>query len=270
MLSGSAASLAACDRSLNQLIGTDAELAGQLASGLAALLDALEASPALTRALANPNRDKASRQTLVRTMLAAMPTRVVDFAAQVVGQRWSQDIELIDAVEYLAFDAALAQAENLGLLEKVEAELFELDIYLVSHRDLRTALGDTTASYKAKERLLETGFGDSLEPQTLYLIKRIVKHPRGRGIRYSLKFLGDLVAARRKRLVAVVYSAQPLSQGQIAKLAATLEDQYGQPMQLNLAVDPATVGGLRVRVGDDVVDGTIVARFKQLKRAVAL
>jgi len=269
MLGGSITSLKACQAELDRQVGGDAAVASQLSAALGSLLDALDGSPALVRALANPNRDVASREQLVRQMMAGLPAKVVDLAAFVVAQRWSQDSDLGDAVEHLALDAALAEAEHLGLLEQLEAELFELDISLVSHRDLRTALGDTVATSAARGKLFDQVFTPSLLPQTSQLVKRMVMHPRGRGIRYSLKFLGDLVAARRQRLVAVVQTARPLSKAQIDRLGAVLSEQYGQQMQMNVAVDPQTVGGLRIRVGHEVVDGTVVARLKDLKRAIA-
>jgi len=269
MLGGSITSLNACQAELERQVAGNAALASQFSAGLGSLLLALDGSPALVRALANPNRDVASRKRLVQGAMAGLSAKVVDLSTFVVAQRWSQDSDLGDAVEHLALDAALAEAECLGLLEELEAELFELDIALVSHRDLRTALGDTVATAAARGKLLDQVFAQSLLPQTSQLVKRMVMHPRGRGIRYSLKFLGDLVAARRKRLVAVVQTARPLSKTQIDQLGAVLSKQYGQPIQLNVAVDPQTVGGLRIRVGHEVVDGTVVARLKDLKRAIA-
>jgi len=269
MLGGSITSLKACQAELDRQMAGDAKVASQFSAALGSLLYALDKSPALVRALANPNRDVGSREQLVRNMMAGMPQKVVDLAAFVATQRWSQDSDLGDAVEHLALDAALAEAEYLGLLEQLESELFELDITLVGNRALRTALGDVVAPSAARGRLVDQVFSKALLPQTVAVVKRVVMHPRGRGIRYSLKFLGDLVAARRERLVAVVQTATPLSKQQVDRLGAVLSEQYGQPMQINVAVDPQMVGGLRIRVGHEVVDGTMVARLKDLKRAVA-
>jgi F-type H+-transporting ATPase subunit delta len=268
MLGGSAIALRESVKQLDRMVAGDAKLATMLSSELFAFLDALDGSVALVRALANPNRDPASRERLVRTMLAGHAAPAVDLVAFVATQRWSRDEDLPDAVEQLGFEAALAAADAQGNLAKIEAELFEVDITLVNHRDLRTALGDIVAPGEQRGKLAKKVFGQAISPGAMALLARMVTHPRGRGIRYSIKTLGDLVAARRKRLVAVVAAAHELTPAQVARLGQALEAEYGRAVQVNLAVDPQLVGGLRIRVGDDVVDGTMVARFGQLKRAI--
>ncbi|MCL2802408.1 MAG: F0F1 ATP synthase subunit delta [Micrococcales bacterium] len=269
MLGGSLAALNQCTDRLDQVVGDDAATAEQVSQTLFALVYALDKSPALVRALANPNRDAASREQVLRQSLESFPAKAVELAAFVVSQRWSHDADLADALEQLGYDAVLLGAQLKGLLKQVESELFELDVMLVSNRDLRTALGDIVAPSQARLVLVDQVFDGQVLPETLLLVRRASTHPRGKGIRTSLGHLGDLVAARRNRLVAVVTTAKALSQAQIDKLSALLENEYGQAIQINVAVDPDMVGGLRIRVGDDVVDGTVVARFVDLKRAIA-
>jgi F-type H+-transporting ATPase subunit delta len=112
-------------------------------------------------------------------------------------------------------------------------------------------------------------FGQAVSAETLALVERVVTHPRGRGIRYSLKFVGDLVAFMRNRLVAIVTAARPLASAQASALAKTLASAYGRDIQLNVTVDASLVGGLRVRVDDDVVDGSLLTRFAEARRDLA-
>jgi F-type H+-transporting ATPase subunit delta len=218
--------------------------------------------------LANPNRDVPSRQRLVLDLAPDAEPWAAEYLASLVGFRWSHDDDLPDAVEVLGFDAALAMLAARGELASVEAELFEVDITLLNHRDLRTALGDTMAEAEDRGRLADQVFAAAISPDAMALFRRMVTHPRGRGIRYSLKVLGDLVANRRSRLVAVVTTAHELTQAQVDRLQAMLAAEYGHKMQLNIAVDATLMGGLRIRVGDDVIDGTTLARFIHLRRAI--
>ncbi|MDR1826030.1 MAG: F0F1 ATP synthase subunit delta [Bifidobacteriaceae bacterium] len=269
MLGGSAASLNQALKALGQALAKAPKDAALVSGELFALVDALDANPALVRALANPNRDAASKVAVVKRIMAGHTAAAVDLAAKVVSLRWSRDSDLADALEHLALDAQMAAAEQAGQLEQVEAQLFEIDQALASHRDLRTALGDVVAAPAARTQLAARVFGQLVLPYTLALFQRVVEHPRGRGIRYSLKVLGDLVADRRRRLVAVAISAVPLADAQIKRLAGILSQEYGRDIQLNVSVDPSVIGGLRIRVGDDVVDGTVLMRFTHLRRAIA-
>ncbi|MDR2114662.1 MAG: F0F1 ATP synthase subunit delta [Bifidobacteriaceae bacterium] len=269
MLGASAHSLAQAQKDLAQGLKSAPVQGRELADELFALVDALDSEPALARALTNPNRPAAPKEQLVRQAMAGHQADAVGFAARIATLRWSKEADLADALEVLAFDAFLTQVQQDQQLRQVEAELFEVDAQLRNHRELRTALGERTASQAARLQLVQQVFGPVLAAPTLYLLERVTGHPRGRGIRYALKFLGDLVAQKRQRLVAVVTAAVPLSSQQAEHLTKTLATEYGQDIQLNLTVDPSVVGGLRIRVGDDVVDGSLFTRLATLSRDLA-
>jgi F-type H+-transporting ATPase subunit delta len=78
-----------------------------------------------------------------------------------------------------------------------------------------------------------------------------------------------LDAERRNRMVATVTTAVPLSDVQKQRLGAVLAKLYGRQMHLNLDVDPAVLGGIQVRVGDEVIDGTIAERLTEASRRMA-
>jgi F-type H+-transporting ATPase subunit delta len=69
--------------------------------------------------------------------------------------------------------------------------------------------------------------------------------------------------------VARVVSAVPLSDAQEARLAAALSGIYGRAMSVRTALDPTVQGGLVVRVGDEVIDGSIATRFAAARAALA-
>jgi F-type H+-transporting ATPase subunit delta len=96
-----------------------------------------------------------------------------------------------------------------------------------------------------------------------------VTEPRGRSLESNLEALAGAAAARRQREVATVTSATPLTEQHRERLAAALAAQLGHHVQLNVVVDPGVVGGLRVSVGDEVIDGTLANRLDEAQRRIA-
>lgn len=89
--------------------------------------------------------------------------------------------------------------------------------------------------------------------------------PRGyRGVLLALKRLVQLELGRRR---VVVESSQELDPIARERIAANLRSQHGDQLSFEFRVDPAHLGGLRVRVGDDVWDGTVKGRLDRLAQA---
>ena len=77
---------------------------------------------------------------------------------------------------------------------------------------------------------------------------------------------GKVAAETRSRLVALVRSARPLDEGEQKRLTEVLASQYDRPVHLNVVVDQSVVGGLRLQIGDEVIDGTISSRLDEARR----
>ena len=69
--------------------------------------------------------------------------------------------------------------------------------------------------------------------------------------------------------VATVRVAHELTEADRDRLAAALQRQYDRPVHLNVLVDPEVLGGIRVEIGDDVIDGTVAARLADARRLLA-
>ncbi len=63
--------------------------------------------------------------------------------------------------------------------------------------------------------------------------------------------------------------AQPLDQQQTERLSAALARTYGREVALQVDVDPSVLGGVEVRVGDSVLDGTVARRLEKVRRQLA-
>ena len=82
---------------------------------------------------------------------------------------------------------------------------------------------------------------------------------------YQVAYLG-YAAARRAQLTAVVTTAAPLTDEQTNRLSAALQRIYSKPILIQQVQDEDVIGGIRVQVGDEVVDGTVLRRLDEARR----
>jgi F-type H+-transporting ATPase subunit delta len=270
MMGASRDALAAARESLIALTDSTSVDAKVLADELAAVTTLLDREVSLRRVLSDPSRSGERKAELVATVLGEqLGGEPVDLISGMVRSRWSAPRDLVDAIEELADTADLVAAERDGSLEETEDELFRFSRTVSSAPDLRAALASNTAAPEAKVQLLHTLLGGKSRQATERLITRLVSHPRGRSLEGGLEALSRLAAERRNRSVAVVTSAVPLSDRQRQRLGSALAKLYGRQMHLNLDVDPEILGGITVRVGDEVINGSIADRLGEAERRLA-
>ncbi|MFJ8073151.1 F0F1 ATP synthase subunit delta [Streptomyces sp. NPDC096176] len=262
--------LAAAHESLDALIDNTSVDAAKLAGELAAVTALLDREVSLRRVLTDPAQSGEAKAELAgRIFGGQVGGETVDLVKSMVRSRWSQSRDLVDSIEELANTADLAAAQKAGVLDNVEDELFRFGRILSSSTELRSALTNRSATATAKGELLSALLGGKAETVTERLVVRLVTHPRGRSLEAGLESLSKLAAARRDRMVAVVTSAVPLTEAQKQRLGAGLARMYGRDMHLNLEVDPAVLGGISVRVGDEIINGTIAERLDEAQRRIA-
>ena len=189
--------------------------------------------------------------------------------SELVSDSWSKPEDLRDTIEQVAANAALRAAEGSGELDEVEDELFRFARLLEREPALRAALTDPGLPADRKQSVLDSLLGGKARDTTRRLVEVVVLHPRGRSVETGLDQLSTLAAQRRERYVAHVTAAAPLDQAQVERLQATLTRIYGRQVQLQLDVDPSVLGGVQVRIGDEVLDGTVVRKLAVARRDLA-
>lgn len=252
-----------------QAQATDGPDLSELAEEILAFAGILVAQPKLRRALASPTRPAEDRVRLLRTLVAGRVAEpCLDLLCSLVSGRWSSSSRLLDATEHLGVDAVLYGAQRADQLATIEDELFRFERIVDGDRELATALGASSVPVERRSTLVRDLLGERVLPVTTQLVEIALAGFGGRGFAASLGRLVELVAEHRSRAIAYVTTAVPLDTEQEQRLTASLKQRYGTSISLKVEVDPAVLGGVRVRLGSDLYDGTVARRIAQARAAM--
>lgn len=261
MGSATTQALAATTAALDAATGVDLDVARELFAAARALGD----SAPLAGAVADAAAELSARRAVVARVFGGFRPATVAALDAAAGQRWSSAADLVTGVEELAVRAA-ARAESAV---DVEGELFGVTRIVAANPELELALGSRLGEASAKGQLVETLLAPRTSPATSLVVSSLVQQPRGRRVRSLLSWAMRLVADQRGRTVATVFAATPLSDQQRARLQALLSRRAGGEVALNVVLDSDVVGGIRVEIGDEVVDATISSRLTDLRQKLA-
>jgi F-type H+-transporting ATPase subunit delta len=270
----SKSSLVAVKKRLDEVAGDSGNRA-EIGDQLFAFADLLDRELRLRRALADSGTDDEARRNLARRVLDGQVSEdTLELIADLVGARWSRPVDLLIATDELGAQALFSAEESgsggagtgAGSLDEIEDELFRFGRLIDREARLALALSDPALPNDRKSSLLERLLDGKASATTTRLVERVVLHPRGHSIPRALERLAELASERRSRYIAVVTSAVPLEADQAERLRSALSSAFGRDMDLQVDVDPTLLGGLVVRVGDELVDGSVVRRLSDLRR----
>lgn len=241
----------------------------RLGDDLFAVLALLSGEPSLRRHLADPSVAPAARTGLADRLFSGKIGRTaLDIVSDLVSSRWSRPGDLSEAVEALARRSALGVAEKDGSLDRVEDELFRFGRILDREPRLAQLLADQNTPADKRIALLKQVLGSKVSPVTSTLLEQTVRTPRGRNLVAAAEELSELAAARRDRHVAHVRTPVRLTAEQEQRLADLLTRLYNRPISLQVEQDPSLLGGLVVRVGGELIDGSVAGRLAAARRTL--
>lgn len=247
--------------------GVDAQAASTLSAELFFAADVLGSNISVRRALTDTSRDAAAKGTLIKDLLASkVGAATVSLLTELSALRWSGAKDLVQVIEQLAIEAEATAANISGELDRVENEMFVVSTTISNSSELRKALksdADVAKSQLVAELL------KNASSSTTKLVSQMVNSWRGRSIESAFADYQWALAARRNRVIALVRIAAPISQAQKDRLAAALDKQVGQPVRMNIEIDPAVLGGVSVKFADEMVDGSVSNRLAGAARALA-
>jgi F-type H+-transporting ATPase subunit delta len=245
------------------------DLAARMADDLFGVADVLRREPSLRRTVTDVSVEGEAKARLVRQIFErALAPQSMDLVASAVGRRWAASRDLADSLEYLGVVCVLRSAEERGEADALEDELFGFGQIVADNPDLRDALSDPARSIEDKRRLIKDLFEGRATAATVRLAEESVVGTH-RTVALGVEAYQKIVAEHRNRLVATARVARELGEQDTARLANALEQQYGRPVHLNVMIDPGVIGGIRVEIGDDVIDGTVSSRLDDARRQLA-
>ncbi|MFC5993226.1 F0F1 ATP synthase subunit delta [Pseudonocardia hispaniensis] len=239
----------------------------RLGAELFSVLRLLEHQPRLRRHLGDASAPAEARTLLVDRLLMDKVGRLtLDVMSDLAAARWSQPGDLLEALETLARRATLGVAERNGSLEEVEDQLFRIGRILNREQELSRLLGDRSTADDRRAELLRGLLAGRTSPVTLALMEQSVRSPRGAGLDLTTEELCELAAARRDRYVAHVRTPIRLTVEQEWRLTESLSRLYGRPISLQIELDEELLGGLVIRIGGEVIDGSVASKLGVARR----
>jgi len=249
----------------------------QLAKELFGILAAVDSSAGLRRALTDPSRSGEEKSGLIKQLFGGKASaEAVDIAAGLASSRWASARDIGDALETLAATVVIAVAENKSAvsasgitgLEELENDLFSFNQAVAASHEVQRALSEPQASGTAKTVLSER-LVPSASEEAKVLIGQAVTQPRGIKATRLVSRFAELAAKRQRRWIATVSVTRPLTETQASRLQQGMNSLYGRELKVNVKVDPMLIGGIRVQVGDEVLDASVLTRLNELQRQLA-
>ncbi len=238
----------------------------EVGDDLLGLADVLRSEVALRRTVTDVSVDGEAKQSFVRGLFEGQVDPIsVDLLAAAVAQRWTATRDLPDTLEHLGVDTVVRSADDAA---RVAEELFEVGRLLADHRDLRDTLADPARTAQDKGDLLEGLLAGKTLSSTARLVRQALKGSY-RTAGAALEAYQKVAAGVHGESVAQVRVAEELPVADRERLQAALARQYGRPVHLNVVIDPDVIGGIRVEIGDDVIDGTVASRLDDARRRLA-
>ena len=163
-------------------------------------------------------------------------------------------------------EALLNAAEQAGMVPQVLEEFDSLidDVFKNDAR-LEALFAGAAVGRKARQQAIETAFSSRACDPVYKMLLVLNDHDRLDLIRPIRRALHDLHEERGHRLHVLVYSAVPLADDYKTRIEGAIRDNFKLDPILELHVDPALLGGLKLRIGDTVYDATVRTKIDNLR-----
>lgn len=221
-------------------------------------------SSQLRAALADNVVDAKIKQKLVSDVFSSAGKPAQEVLNEIAANRWSHADDVVDAIENLGI-----RAEAMLAKAPLDDELLAALTVIDSDNDLELSLGSKLGDSSSKGDLAQKIFAGKVSEGAVRVLRHLVQNSRGRRIGSMLKHAASIVADQNGFELATVTVAQPLDTTRMTRLQKSLTASYGRSVKLNVNLDPSLLGGMRIRIGDDVIDGSVSTRLNELRLKLA-
>lgn len=252
------------------LVGPKLEKADlKLVSQLFAIADAIASSSQLRNLLADPSAELKAKSGAVSAVFAKSTSAdAIEIVTALVALRWSKGSDLVLALEQLAVQAVASIAAKNKTIEQVENELFTFNQAIHENSELQFALASNQATAEAKLKLVNSLI-KSASTEGQELIRQAVVSARKVRLSLVLDKFGKWVSAYASRLIATVTVAAPLDAKSQERLQKALSKAYNAEIKLNIQIDATIIGGIKVQIDGEIIDGSLSSRLNQARLQLA-
>jgi len=162
--------------------------------------------------------------------------------------------------------AFLATGEKTGKTDALVEELHDLCVQLEQFPDFKAVLASALVSSEEKSQMLDRVLGSKVSSVMLDFLKVLGAHGRLDVLQAIEEEVSRLHDELRGRVRVEVRTATPIADGMSRPLRAALERLLGGEPKLDAQVDPALIGGIVLRVGDTVYDGSVARQLAEVRR----
>lgn len=166
-------------------------------------------------------------------------------------------------------EAAFRQAEEQGRLAQWQ-EALELLAAAVENEQMAAYIAHPALSSKQKAELLEAVLSESSTAEMRHFIALLAENGRLAILPAIAQSFAQLKASAEGVREAVIQSAYPLDEAQTRALLPVLEKHFQGRLRPRIEVDPELIGGVRVLVGDQMLDASVRGKLEAMKNALAL
>ncbi|KFI96975.1 F0F1 ATP synthase subunit delta [Bifidobacterium stellenboschense] len=246
------------------------EDAWRIGNELFTITRVLDDNIALERALTDPSRPVADKVAVLKEIVGdRVHPMTMEILTDLVGRTWSKARHIANAVEDFGVDAMMYYADATGATLKVSIELSQLNSALLTLPVVRAKLYDDQATSQMRVALFRQLFGGKgLNKVTMRLAEHATCNLRRRRYLETIQWLINKFSRHMGESMVTVTTATPLVKEQILRLVKIYTAKVGRPVHINAVVDPSVLGGMRIQVGDEVTDNTVVAQLEHLHRTV--
>lgn len=246
------------------------EDAWRIGNELFTITKVLDDSIQLERALTDPSRPVADKVAVLTELLGDnVHPMTMEIMTDLVSRRWSRARDIANAVEDFGVDAMMYYADATDATLQVSVELSELHSALLNLPVVRSKLYDYQATSEARVKLFREVFsGKTLNKVTMRLAEHATCNLRRRRYLETIQWLINKLSRHMGESMVTVTTATPLKKEQIERLVEVYSAKVGRQVHINSVVDPTVLGGMRIQVGDEVTDNTVVAQLQNLHRKV--
>ena len=156
-------------------------------------------------------------------------------------------------------------ATETNKLEQFEQEASMMHDILAKETEFLQILNHAQVMQEEKINLVETVFEGRVSDEFVGLLVLAIKKSRQSLILDIIKTFLDMVKEANGMLSATVTSAVSLSDEQLAQIKSNIEKNANKQIELTAIVDESIIGGLIIRVGDKVIDGSVAGQMQSLK-----